>query len=117
TAIVAAETFSDLRTVATERAPFYLSARMVARAFTVAESLGHFTVDEVSPVAAAARIAVPVLLIHGALDRDTPPDHSRRVFAALTWSCCRRSMSGSGASCPLHSSSSGRSWWRRPGGR
>jgi dipeptidyl aminopeptidase/acylaminoacyl peptidase len=37
----------------------------------------------VSPVAAAARILVPVLLVHGAADRDTPPDHSRRLFAAL----------------------------------
>jgi pimeloyl-ACP methyl ester carboxylesterase len=37
----------------------------------------------VSPVAAARRIRVPVLLIHGALDIDTPADHSRRILAAL----------------------------------
>jgi dipeptidyl aminopeptidase/acylaminoacyl peptidase len=37
----------------------------------------------VSPVVAAARVTVPVLLIHGAMDRDTRPDHSRRVFAAM----------------------------------
>jgi dipeptidyl aminopeptidase/acylaminoacyl peptidase len=30
-------------------------------------------VDDVSPVAAAAKITVPVLLIHGAADVDTPP--------------------------------------------
>jgi pimeloyl-ACP methyl ester carboxylesterase len=34
-------------------------------------------------VAAAARIHVPVMLIHGATDRHTPPDHSRRVYDAL----------------------------------
>jgi pimeloyl-ACP methyl ester carboxylesterase len=30
-----------------------------------------------------ASIHVPVLLIHGDADIDTPPDHSRRIFAAL----------------------------------
>ena len=28
-------------------------------------------------------IRIPVLLLHGAKDTDTSPDHSRRVFAAL----------------------------------
>jgi len=40
-------------------------------------------VEAVSPVEAARRIHVPVLLIHGAEDTDTPPEHSRRVFEAL----------------------------------
>jgi uncharacterized protein len=31
----------------------------------------------------ARGIKVPVLLIHGAADSDTPPEHSRRVLAAL----------------------------------
>ena len=83
TAIVAAETFSDLRTVATERAPFFFTAGIIGRAFRIAEDQGGFRVDEVSPVAAAREIRIPVLLIHGASDVDTPPDHSRRVLAAL----------------------------------
>jgi pimeloyl-ACP methyl ester carboxylesterase len=82
-AIVAAETFSDLRTVATERAPFFFTRRTIERAFALAQAEGHFDVDAVSPVAAAARITSPVLLIHGAKDRETPPDHSRRVYNAL----------------------------------
>ena len=82
-AVVAAETFSDLRTVATERAPFFFTRGTIAQAFHLAERQGHFDVDDVSPVAAAAKIEVPVLLIHGDADRDTPPDHSRRVYAAL----------------------------------
>ena len=49
----------------------------------MAERQGHFDVDAVSPVVAATKIAVPVLVIHGDADRETPPDHSRRVFAAL----------------------------------
>jgi hypothetical protein len=82
-AIVAAEAFSDLRTVARERAPSVLTESMIAEAFRLAERDGHFTVDEVSPVTAASRIHQPVLLLHGALDVDTPPAHSRRVFQAL----------------------------------
>jgi pimeloyl-ACP methyl ester carboxylesterase len=82
-AVVAAETFSDLRTVATERAPFIFTRGSIARAFTIAEREGGFSVDAASPVAAAGRIKAPVLLIHGAADRETPPSHSQRVFAAL----------------------------------
>jgi hypothetical protein len=81
--IVGAETFSDLRTVATERAPRFFTRGQIERAFRLAEHEGDFTVDEVSPVHAAARITVPVLLIHGDADVDTPPAHSRRVFDAL----------------------------------
>lgn len=82
-AVVAVETFSDLRTIAQERAPFFLTRSAVDRAFEMAESRGQFRVAAVSPVLAAGRIEAPVLLIHGALDSATPPNHSRRVLAAL----------------------------------
>jgi pimeloyl-ACP methyl ester carboxylesterase len=81
-AVVAAATFSDLRTIATEHAFFY-PRWSLGPAFARAEHDGQFIVDEVSPVASAARITVPVLLIHGADDHDTLPAHSQRVFAAL----------------------------------
>lgn len=81
--VVAAETFSDLRTVATERAPLFFTRGTIERAFALAESQAHFRVEDVSPLRAARRIDVPVLLIHGAADRDTPPAHSQRVRAAL----------------------------------
>ncbi len=84
TAVVAAETFSDLRTVATERAPFFFTAGVIARAIVLAEDQGRFQVDAVSPVAAAATIAQPVLLVHGSDDTDTGPDHSARVLQTLT---------------------------------
>lgn len=84
TAVVAAETFSDLRTVVEERAPFFFTRRAVARALERAGRDGHFDVDAASPVAAAKRIQIPVFLIHGADDVETPPDHSRRIFTALT---------------------------------
>lgn len=83
TTVIAAETFSDLRTVATERAPFVFTAGLIDAAFRAAEQQAGFDLESVSPRDAAARIHVPVLLVHGAADLDTPPDHSRRVFAAL----------------------------------
>jgi pimeloyl-ACP methyl ester carboxylesterase len=83
TAVVAAETFSDLRTVATERAPWFFTSGIIARAFRLAEQQGRFQVDDVSPVVAAGEIRIPVLLVHGAADTDTPPSHSQRVLAAL----------------------------------
>jgi dipeptidyl aminopeptidase/acylaminoacyl peptidase len=61
----------------------YFTSGIIARAFRLAEQQGRFSVDEVSPVTAAADMRIPVLLIHGADDIDTPPDHSRRVLAAL----------------------------------
>jgi len=81
--VVAAESFSDLRTVATERAPFFFTASAIERAFSLAEQEGHFRIDDVSPVLAASSIKVPVLLIHGAQDDETPPSHAQRIFAAL----------------------------------
>jgi pimeloyl-ACP methyl ester carboxylesterase len=84
TAVVAAETFSDLRTIAAERAPFFFTKGIIGKALRLAEEQGHFVVDDVSPRDAAFRITAPVLLIHGAADRDTPLEHSRRVFEALT---------------------------------
>jgi pimeloyl-ACP methyl ester carboxylesterase len=81
--VVAAESFSDLRTVATERAPFVFTNGLIARAFRHAEARGGFTIDAASPAAAARSIAAPVLLLHGANDTDTPPAHAERIFAAL----------------------------------
>jgi uncharacterized protein len=82
-AVVAVATFSDLRTIATERAPFVFTPRLIAGAFARAERDGNFKVDDVSPLKAAALITVPVLLVHGENDHNTPPAHSWRVFEAL----------------------------------
>jgi pimeloyl-ACP methyl ester carboxylesterase len=82
-AVIAVEVFSDLRTIARERAPRVLTRSAIQKAFDVAEARAQFRVDSVSPVQAARSIRVPVLLVHGAEDRDTPPEHSRRVLAEL----------------------------------
>jgi pimeloyl-ACP methyl ester carboxylesterase len=81
--VVAAESFSDLRSVASERAPFFFTSSAIERAFKLAERQGGFRIEDASPVLAARMIKVPVLIIHGAADSDTSPDHARRLFAAL----------------------------------
>jgi alpha-beta hydrolase superfamily lysophospholipase len=81
--VVAVESFSDLRTVAGERA-FYLPGVIVERAFKYAEEKGVFQASRVSPVQAAARIKVPVFVIHGEADDATSPEHSKRIYSALT---------------------------------
>ena len=83
TGVVAAETFADLRTVAIERAPFFLWPAAIDQAIRIAEERGGFDIDAVSPVDAAASIKVPVLLIHGADDVDTKAEHAERVMEAL----------------------------------
>jgi pimeloyl-ACP methyl ester carboxylesterase len=82
-AVIAAETFSDLRTVAIERAPWFFTRGAITRAFANVELEGQFKLDEASPVLAASKITAPVLLIHGEKDADTSPAHSRRIFEAL----------------------------------
>ncbi len=81
--VIAVSPFSDLRTVGAERAPFFASRANIDQAFRLAEAEAAFRADEVSPVAAAARIRVPTLLVHGAEDRDTRPAHSERILGAL----------------------------------
>ena len=82
-AVVAAASFSDLRTIATERAPFVFTKGSIAGALAKAEQDGRFRVDEVSPLRAASAISAPVLLIHGEADRNTRPAHSSRIYEAL----------------------------------
>ncbi len=82
-AVVAVSSFSDLHTAAAERAPFFATTGSLGRAFELAGKIGQFRVDDVSPMAAAAHITAPTLIIHGDHDDETPPAHSQRIFAAL----------------------------------
>jgi pimeloyl-ACP methyl ester carboxylesterase len=82
-AVIAVESFSDLRTVATERAPFIFTRGSIEQSFARAEQQGGFKVDAVSPMLSAREITVPTLIIHGEKDRETPPAHAQRIFAAL----------------------------------
>ncbi len=82
--VVAAEVFSDLKTVIRERVPRFVPHWALRRALRSAEKRARFAVSEVSPREAAGALTIPVLLVHGAEDRHTPPEHSRRIRAALS---------------------------------
>lgn len=81
--VVAVAPFSDLRTIVHERSPFFVTRGQAEEALRLAGLEGGFSVDEASPLACASRIRCPVLLVHGAEDTATPPDHSQRIFDAL----------------------------------
>ena len=82
-AVVAASTFADLRTIATDRAPFVFSPSLIDAALARAEHDAQFVVSEVSPLRAAAGLTIPVFIIHGVLDRGTRAAHSQLVYDAL----------------------------------
>jgi len=82
-AVISVATFSDLRTVASERAPFFACTANIESDLQLAEQLAKFKVNEVSPLLAAAKLRIPVLVIHGEDDKETTPSHSIRVHAAL----------------------------------
>jgi uncharacterized protein len=103
-AVVAAEAFSDLATVARERAPWFFTRGSIRRAFEIAEQTGGFTIDEVNPAAAARRITIPVFLLHGARDHETPPAHSHRIFDALRGPRRLSIVDGAGHNQSLHAS-------------
>jgi pimeloyl-ACP methyl ester carboxylesterase len=81
--VIAQSPFSSLAEVARDRAPWFATAAEIERALAVAAAKGRFALDDASPVLAARDIRVPVLLIHGERDRDTRPEHSRRIAAVL----------------------------------
>jgi pimeloyl-ACP methyl ester carboxylesterase len=81
--VVAISTFSDLRSIVQERAPWPLRGRLADRALQRAGEIGGFDPQRASPLEAAPRIRSPVLLVHGADDRATSLAHSQRLDAAL----------------------------------
>jgi pimeloyl-ACP methyl ester carboxylesterase len=81
--IVSISTFSSLEEIARDRVGWKATDRRIRDAFAIAEREGRFRVAEASPVAAAPRIRIPVLVVHGGADSETRPEHSRRVYAAL----------------------------------
>jgi uncharacterized protein len=81
--VIAQSPFADLASIVRERAPFFASRSDVAGALEIAGRTAGFDHRAVSSERAAARIRVPVLLLHGERDSETSPRHSRRIAAAL----------------------------------
>jgi len=103
--VVAVAPFADLASIARERAPWFASDAQVRAAVALAGREGGFDPAEASPLRAAPRLAVPVLLVHGEADAETSPSHSRRIFEALAGP--RRLLLVPGAG---HGDALGRAW-------
>jgi alpha-beta hydrolase superfamily lysophospholipase len=73
-AVVAASTYSDLRGIATERAPFVFTPRSIEAAFAIVEREAQFSIDEVSPRFAALSHPKRLLIVPGAAHNDVLRD-------------------------------------------
>jgi pimeloyl-ACP methyl ester carboxylesterase len=82
-AVVASGGFSDLETIARERLGRLATGAQVGEMLAAAEREGRFEVAKVSPLEAARRIQVPVLVVHGDDDPKISFQHSRRIYDAL----------------------------------
>jgi pimeloyl-ACP methyl ester carboxylesterase len=81
--VIAQSPFSSLEEIAADRAPWFATDAEIGRALAIAQEQGGFALSDARPVESARAIRVPVLLIHGARDRDTRPAHSERIAAAI----------------------------------
>jgi len=82
--VVAGASFSELRTIVTEHAPFFMSATDLGDAVREAEQRAGFLIDDVQPARDALDIHVPALLLHGSEDPYISPRHSHRIRHNLT---------------------------------
>lgn len=89
-AVWAESPFSSLEQISAEyiadatRLPQSMLKPVTWGAMFVANRRGRFNVSEVSPMAIAPHISCPVQLVHGAADTFVRPEHSQRIFKALT---------------------------------
>ncbi len=82
--VVAAASFSDLRTIVADHTPFFMSPGTLAAAVQDAETRAGFHIDDVNPARDALDIHVPALLLHGSDDPYIAPGHSHRIRKNLT---------------------------------
>lgn len=84
-AVAALASFSDLDGIIREKAgPLALNEALLRDSIRDAEHAADFKVSDVSPREAAAKIRVPVLIVHGTRDAFTNISHSRRIYDAVT---------------------------------
>lgn len=83
--VIADSSFADLRTIVADNAERqfgFLAKPFVPAALAVAARRADFDPDQASPVAAAADVKAPLLLIHARDDDETDASHSRAIYAA-----------------------------------
>jgi pimeloyl-ACP methyl ester carboxylesterase len=79
--VIAMAPFSTLWLASYERKPYVMSDYTFRASVRRAEEIAQFRVDDVAPAEAVKRLSVPLLLIHGEKDDETPPAHSQRIYA------------------------------------
>src|SRR5262249_20192336 len=80
--VIAMAPFATLWLASYERKPYVMSDYAFRASVRKAEEIAQFRIDEVAPAEAVKRLSVPLLLIHGENDDETPPAHSQRIYAA-----------------------------------
>jgi uncharacterized protein len=82
-AVVAGASFADLRSLISQKKPFFMSEATRDEAIELAQQKANFQFDEVGPERCAPNIKVPVLLLHGMQDTYIPMEHAVRLREAL----------------------------------
>ncbi len=80
-AVLAMSPYKDAKSIARRRL-LLLSEENFQAALDRAGQLANFNPAEASSVAAAEKLKVPLLLVHGILDLSVPKEHSDAIFAA-----------------------------------
>ncbi len=82
--VVAVSSFTTIEQIVRDQVPWFIPTPLVRGTLHNAETRIGFRVEDVNTVEAARRIKAPVLLLHGANDDFTAPEHSRKIYAALS---------------------------------
>ncbi len=81
--VISISAFSSMRRVVRERLPPFVARLLLSSTFHAAEELAAMRVDGADTAAAARRVTVPTLVLHGADDHFVPPAHARRILDSL----------------------------------
>jgi pimeloyl-ACP methyl ester carboxylesterase len=81
--VVAVSSFSSMEEIVRERIPRVVGDGQVQGALREVEQRSGMRVKDADSVAAARRVSVPVLLLHGDRDAFTPLVHTQQIYAAL----------------------------------
>jgi uncharacterized protein len=125
-AVVAESSFSTFREIAYDRVgQFFKTGPWLGRSILrpVVESAFLYSrwkyglrTEQISPEDAAAKSQVPILLIHGALDDNIPPRHSRRIQSqnknVTLWEVAKAGHCGAISTAPAEFEARLVSWFR-----
>jgi hypothetical protein len=82
--VLADSSYQDFRSIVTHQAVEQFGAwtnAFIPTTFIISQLQANFDLQEISPQTAVSGASAPVLLIHSATDKFTPPSHSEAIFA------------------------------------